>query len=394
MRKHIFVFYLLLITQLLHAQNVIDLAGEWSFQIDKENKGIDEKWYARPLNDKINLPGSMPEKLKGERPSLQTQWTGSLYDSSFYYNPELEMFRRTGNIKFPFFLTPERRYVGAAWYKRKIHIPSSWKGKRVMLFLERPHIEKYQGELPADYEKLLTLKGIGHYTAGAIASIAYGIPVPAVDGNVLRVITRITADDTDIMKQAFRTQMEQQLKESMPKEAASAYNQALMELGATVCVPNGEPDCDNCPVQNICMAKKEGSQMAYPVKSKAKQRRIEKKTVFVIRDGSRVILNKRPEKGLLAGLYEFPNVEGHLSEEEALEYVKEMGLLPMRIQELEEAKHIFSHIEWQMAGYVIKVAQLEEDDSGLLFLEAEDCIQNYPVPSAFERYKKYIRKLF
>ena len=255
-------------------------------------------------------------------------------------------------------------------------------------------MEEYQGKLPADYEKLLTLKGIGHYTAGAIASIAYGIPVPAVDGNVLRVITRITADDTDIMKQAFRTQMEQQLKESMPKEAASAYNQALMELGATVCVPNGEPDCDNCPVQNICMAKKEGSQMAYPVKSKAKQRRIEKKTVFVIRDGSRVILNKRPEKGLLAGLYEFPNVEGHLSEEEALEYVKEMGLLPMRIQELEEAKHIFSHIEWQMAGYVIKVAQLEEDDSGLLFLEAEDCIQNYPVPSAFERYKKYIRKLF
>lgn len=265
---------------------------------------------------------------------------------------------------------------------------------RNMQIAAKTVMEEYQGKLPADYEKLLTLKGIGHYTAGAIASIAYGIPVPAVDGNVLRVITRITADDTDIMKQAFRTQMEQQLKESMPKEAASAYNQALMELGATVCVPNGEPDCDNCPVQNICMAKKEGSQMAYPVKSKAKQRRIEKKTVFVIRDGSRVILNKRPEKGLLAGLYEFPNVEGHLSEEEALEYVKEMGLLPMRIQELEEAKHIFSHIEWQMAGYVIKVAQLEEDDSGLLFLEAEDCIQNYPVPSAFERYKKYIRKLF
>ena len=255
-------------------------------------------------------------------------------------------------------------------------------------------MEDYAGIMPDSYEELLKLKGIGSYTAGAVSSIAYGRPNPAVDGNVLRVITRITADDTDIMKQAFRTQMEQQLKESMPKEAASAYNQALMELGATVCVPNGEPDCDNCPVQNICMAKKEGSQMAYPVKSKAKQRRIEKKTVFVIRDGSRVILNKRPEKGLLAGLYEFPNVEGHLSEEEALEYVKEMGLLPMRIQELEEAKHIFSHIEWQMAGYVIKVAQLEEDDSGLLFLEAEDCIQNYPVPSAFERYKKYIRKLF
>ena len=253
---------------------------------------------------------------------------------------------------------------------------------------------EYNGRLPEDYQALLSLKGIGSYTAGAIASIAYGIAVPAVDGNVLRVISRITESTEDISKQSVRKKIEQQLQQIMPSECPGDFNQALMELGATVCVPNGEPDCDNCPVQNICMAKKEGSQMAYPVKSKAKQRRIEKKTVFVIRDGSRVILNKRPEKGLLAGLYEFPNVEGHLSEEEALEYVKEMGLLPMRIQELEEAKHIFSHIEWQMAGYVIKVAQLEEDDSGLLFLEAEDCIQNYPVPSAFERYKKYIRKLF
>ena len=138
MRKHIFVFYLLLITQLLHAQNVIDLTGEWNFQIDKENKGIDEKWYARPLNDKINLPGSMPEKLKGERPSLQTQWTGSLYDSSFYYNPKLEMFRRTGNIKFPFFLTPERRYVGAAWSIRQPAFSSTAKIPLITVVLPVP----------------------------------------------------------------------------------------------------------------------------------------------------------------------------------------------------------------------------------------------------------------
>ena len=141
MRKHIFVFYLLLITQLLHAQNVIDLTGEWNLQIDKENKGLTKNGTPVLLTTKSTCPVLCRKKLKGERPSLQTQWTGSLYDSSFYYNPELEMFRRTGNIKFPFFLTPERRYVGAAWYKREIHIPSSWKGKRVMLFLERPHIE-------------------------------------------------------------------------------------------------------------------------------------------------------------------------------------------------------------------------------------------------------------
>ena len=133
--------------------------------------------------------------------------------------------------------------------------------------------------------------------------------------------------------------------------------------------------------------------MRYPVKSKAKKRRLENKTVLVIQDGNRVILNKRKNRGLLAGMYEFPNVEGHLSEKEALAYVNDMGLTPVRIRKLEEAKHIFSHIEWHMDGYVIQVAQLEEDDSGFLFLEAEDCLKNYPVPSAFERYKKYIEKL-
>lgn len=265
---------------------------------------------------------------------------------------------------------------------------------RNMQIAARTLMEEYGGELPADYDQLLKLKGIGHYTAGAIASIAYGIPVPAVDGNVLRVITRVTEDHTDIMKQSFKTLMEETLRETMPRDAASAFNQALMELGATVCGPNGAPDCGCCPLKELCIAGKKGTAMEYPVKSKAKKRRLEDRTVFVIQDGSKVILNKRPKRGLLAGMYEFPNVEGHLSEEEALEYVKNLGLAPVRILRLEEAKHIFSHIEWHMDGYVVKVAQLEEDDSGLLFLEAEDCLANYPVPSAFERYKKYIRKLF
>lgn len=247
--------------------------------------------------------------------------------------------------------------------------------------------------MPANYEELLKLKGIGHYTAGAIASIAYGIPVPAVDGNVLRVLTRLSEDDTDIMKQSFKNIMENVLRESMPKDAASAYNQALMELGATVCVPNGEPQCEACPLWDLCITRRKGTAMQYPVKSKAKKRRLEDKTVLVIQDGNKVIMNRRPKKGLLAGMYEFPNVEGCLSEEEALGYVKDLGLVPVRIQKLEETKHIFSHIEWHMKGYVVKVAQLEEDTGGFLFLEARDCIENYPVPSAFERYKEYIRGL-
>jgi len=254
-------------------------------------------------------------------------------------------------------------------------------------------MEVYHGEFPADYEELLKLKGIGHYTAGAIASIAFGIPVPAVDGNVLRVLTRITMDDTDIMRQSFKTQMENVLKEAMPKDAASAYNQALMELGATVCVPNGAPICAQCPLKELCLAKQQGIQMNYPVKAKLKKRRIEKKTVLVIQDGSKVILSKRPKEGLLAGLYEFPNLEGHLKEKEVLNYIQELGLAPVRIQKIEPAKHIFSHIEWHMNGYIIKVAQLEDEVSERLFLEAEDCLKNYPVPSAFERYKRYIEHL-
>lgn len=264
---------------------------------------------------------------------------------------------------------------------------------RNMQIAAKTVMKEYDGELPADYEKLLKLKGIGHYTAGAIASIAFGIPVPAVDGNVLRVITRVTLDDTDIMKQSFRTQMEEYLRKAMPQDAASAYNQALMELGAMVCVPNGAPDCENCPLEKLCRARQQGTQMEYPVKSKAKKRKQEDKTVLVIQDGNKVILRKRPSKGLLAGMYEFPNLEGHLSEKEVLQYVEELGLTPVRIQSLEPAKHIFSHIEWHMNGYVVKVAQLEEESGDNLFLKAEDCLKNYPVPSAFERYKSYIERL-
>lgn len=251
-------------------------------------------------------------------------------------------------------------------------------------------MEEYGGELPADYEKLLKLKGIGHYTAGAIASIAYKIPVPAVDGNVLRVISRVSADDSDIMKQSVRTAMESALLQIMPRTEASAFNQALMELGAMVCVPNGAPKCEACPWQEFCEARLQDRWQEIPVKSKAKPRRIEKKTVFIIRDGEKIVLRKRPSKGLLAGLYEFPNTSGHLSEEEALLWIKEQKLSPIRIQKLEPAKHIFSHVEWHMTGYVIRVDELMEHKSGMLFVDVKESEEQYPIPAAFAAYTKYM----
>lgn len=251
-------------------------------------------------------------------------------------------------------------------------------------------MEEYGGKLPADYEELLKLKGIGHYTAGAIASIAYGIPVPAVDGNVLRVIMRLTGDDSDIMKQSVKTKVENALLPVMPQDAAGAFNQALMELGATVCVPNGAPNCEACPWQSFCLACKNGSFDRLPVKSKAKPRKIEARTVLLIRDGENVVLNKRPQKGLLAGLYEFPNVLGKLTREEALRQVRQMGLHPLHIKELENAVHIFSHVEWHMAGYMIQVDSLTRNESDLLFAEIEEAEEKYAIPSAFAAYTRQL----
>ena len=229
-------------------------------------------------------------------------------------------------------------------------------------------MEAYGGKLPADYEELLKLKGIGSYTAGAIASIAYQIPVPAVDGNVFRVLTRVAADDTDIMK-----------------------------LGATVCVPNGAPLCEQCPWNSLCLARKEGRIAELPVRTKAKARRIEKRTVLVIRDNDKVAIRKRPEKGLLAGLYELPNVEGRYSQDEIVHLVKDMHLSPIRVQKLENAKHIFSHIEWQMEGYAVLVEEAGFDTvaekmaaNNLIFVDAEKSQENYAIPSAFAAYAKYM----
>ena len=207
---------------------------------------------------------------------------------------------------------------------------------------------------------------------------------------MLRVIMRVTADDSDIMKQSVKSRVEKELLSVIPKDAAGAFNQALMELGATVCLPNGEPHCAQCPWESFCEARKQGIWQTLPVKSRAKPRRIEEKTVLIIRDGERIVLHKRGAKGLLAGLYEFPNLAGHLSEEEVLAYVREQDLVPVHIEKLEDAKHIFSHIEWHMTGYMVRVSELETEQSGLLFVEVEDSEKCYPIPAAFAAYTKYM----
>ncbi|MDO5135449.1 MAG: A/G-specific adenine glycosylase [Eubacteriales bacterium] len=254
-------------------------------------------------------------------------------------------------------------------------------------------MEEYGGIIPGSFEELLSLKGIGRYTAGAIASIAYGVPVPAVDGNVLRVAARITENSQDIMKQSVRLAVEKELLEIIPKDDPGDFNQAIMELGAVVCVPNGPAKCEECPVAAYCGACQRGTQDRYPVKAPKKPRMIQERTVLVIQDGDRTAIRKRPSKGLLAGLYELPNVEGHLGEEAAVRYARELGLDPLYIRPLPEAKHVFSHVEWRMIGYLIRVASLEKShEKEILFAKKNEKEEKYAIPSAFGAYVRYMKE--
>lgn len=262
---------------------------------------------------------------------------------------------------------------------------------RNMQIAAKQIVEEYDGQFPHEYEQLLSLKGIGSYTAGAIASFAFEIPKPAVDGNVLRVISRILASREDIMKASVRKQIEEWLEKVIPKDCPSDFNQGLIELGAIVCVPNGEPKCNICPLASFCRARKLECQSELPVKKKAKDRKIEKKTILVFQDGETVAIHKRSKKGLLAGMYEFPNVEGHLQMEEAVEYCKSIGLIPVFIRKLPVAKHIFSHVEWHMTGYAIKVDELEKQGpEEFIFAHPEEIQEKYSIPAAFEAYTKYV----
>lgn len=256
-------------------------------------------------------------------------------------------------------------------------------------------MEEHGGVFPETYEEIRALKGIGSYTAGAVSSFVYDIRKPAVDGNVLRVVTRITADADDITKAGTKTKIEADVEEVIPKSHAGDFNQSLIELGTLVCVPNGEPKCGECPVSHLCLAYEQGREMEFPVKAKAKGRRIQKRTVLIFRDNDKTAIRKRPDTGLLAGMYEFPSVEGHLRQAEVIEYGKRLGLMPVRVKRLENAKHIFSHVEWHMTGYEIVVDELEQHMRGagrekgeedIIFADIQELKEYYPMPSAFEAY--------
>ncbi len=208
---------------------------------------------------------------------------------------------------------------------------------------------------------------------------------------MLRVVSRLNASFEDILKQSVKSRMETQIGSLIPKERAGDFNQALIELGAIVCVPNGKAKCSECPLAFCCEAKRRGIVEELPQKKSKKERRVEDRTILVLREGDRVAVRKRPSRGLLAGLYELPGLEGRRSAEEVLEQIKKWGLSPLRIQALEEAKHIFSHVEWHMKGYAVFLEETEDmEQSGLFFIDAKETEERYPIPAAFAAYARYM----
>lgn len=253
----------------------------------------------------------------------------------------------------------------------------------------------YNGQMPSEWEELKKLPGIGSYTAGAIASIAYGKRAPAVDGNVLRVLSRVTLDDRDILDAKVKRSVEEELYHVIPSERPGDFNQAMMELGAMVCVPNGRPKCGECPLGGFCLARERGCAEDYPKKAKKKARTIEEKTVLVLQDETRAALIKREDKGLLAGFYEFPCLSGKRDESQVLAYLKKLGFASLRIKKLGDAKHIFTHREWHMTGYCIRTDELADrgdaaEQAGFVFVEKEEIEEKYPLPSAYAAYARYL----
>lgn len=310
-------------------------------------------------------------------------------------------------------------WEGLGYYSRARHLQSA----------ARLICSDHGGEIPAHFDGLLALPGIGRYTAGAVASIAFGERRPAVDGNVLRVIMRLLACPADILKESTKRAVEEALITRLPEDAGN-FNQALMELGALICLPRGAARCPSCPLERLCLAKEANLQAELPQKTPPKRRRTEKLTIFLLAKNDKIALQKRPAQGLLAGLWGFPAMEGHLKKKEAEEALQAIGLIPAKLHALPTAQHIFSHITWQMVGWRVELAEplseggtsvptsapassesttpnarpkslllqeaaspydIQKKTPPLLWATAREIADTYSVPAAYRSYFPYIR---
>lgn len=264
-------------------------------------------------------------------------------------------------------------WQGLGYYSRAMNL------RRAAGQVTRDH----DGVLPGDYDTIRSLCGVGGYTAGAVAAFAFGIPVPAVDGNVIRVLSRLYADSDNPATAAARKRYTEWLTPVIPADRPGDFGQALIELGALICTPK-RPDCGRCPISGFCAAKRAGNPGDYPPPKPKKARKTVKMTVLQILDGDRLCIRRRPASGLLARMWELPHLEGYPDEREILLALRDFGLDPVRIERLPDAVHAFTHLTWQMRGYAVRVAPASPDpESGLRFFSLKEIGSDYAIPSAF-----------
>lgn len=270
-------------------------------------------------------------------------------------------------------------------------------------------MDEHGGVLPANYESLKKLPGVGEYTAGAIASISFGLPEVAVDGNVLRVFARLLNDNGNVLHPETKKAMSACVRAAQPPNRPGAYNEALMELGALVCIPNGAPLCGECPLADLCAARALGIQDTLPVKTPLKARKLLPYTVLAVLCSGRVLLTQRPDTGLLAELWMPVLCEGVLSREQAAQKTAALcgcDAAQVAVEPLPDAKHVFTHLEWHMTGFACHVPQSVDttktdaaiipsegvvpDTAAAVWADAQQVQGVYAMPGAMKVYKKEI----
>ena len=343
----------------------------------------------------IGLPASLPEKLlpwyrqnKRDLPWRQTRdpyrvWISEIMLQQTRVEAVRDYYRRflAALPDIPALASVSddallKLWEGLGYYNRARNLK---KGAQVI-------VQKHDGVFPKEYDAIRALPGIGPYTAGAIGSICFDLPTPAVDGNVLRVVARLTALEDSVDKDKTKKAVTAALEKVYEAGNCAALTQSLMELGACVCVPNGAPKCEICPLKADCLACKSGVWTKYPVRDEKKGRRMEQRVVPVLRCGDRYAIRKRPNKGLLAGLWEFPNEllpqepTDDFALQQALRFAEESGAKPRELLRETQYIHIFTHIEWHMHAFLFDCAAMPDAYTWATKAELENA---FALPSAF-----------
>ena len=247
----------------------------------------------------------------------------------------------------------------------------------------REIVEKYDGVFPSDYTAIRALPGIGAYTAGAISSICYQKPYAAVDGNVLRILSRMTAYAEPIDTEETKKDFARKLEQVYPAGECGNFTQALMELGACICTPKS-PSCDACPANSFCLARKQNKMTDYPIRLPKREKKLQQLSVFLLECDGKYALTQRDRAGLLSGLWQLPNTQSiFVSDSDALDADIPKSSNPLRLIRTMDRVHIFTHIKWEMRCYHILCGK---EDDAYTWATAEEIRKFYALPTAFRMF--------